>query len=1052
LGGFASGLRFSGDAEFLRRAQHVAKVANVSEHLYFRRIRRNSLTTAPTTGLKTPERERVMKLLHARARDNAERVACGEQPDLRPIAHAAPVGLRRLAGPPLLRAGETPRPRPSAPAAAPARRGGAPRPVFVIGAPRCGASALAWALGQHPSLPGVIETSWLADLAAELPAVFERSVAGERAAPISAERFSRTFGRAAAALVGDRLDRWVDCAPEHTLNVPALAKLFPEAVFIHVVRDADAAVRAVVDPPLGSAASTGGTQIPAHLRERVSEREAVRRWTQAALAGAEAESALGEQRVLRATYDELLEAPEVLLRRVLEFVGEPYDARCLRPLRGIRPGVHDDAPARAPKDAAHAAALAAARALSAELTGVAAATAPRTPGSRTRMSEQDVARLSEKTRRAARDVIGRLVPEGATVAIASRGDEEILRIPGRTGRHFPDGGGRPPQTAEEAVAQVAALREHGAQYLYFPFTALWWLEQLPGLREHLERDHHVLAHEEDGGVLFELGPRAETVIAPSAPSIAAAGGGPRVVMVTDHFPKFSETFFVNKFRELRARGWDVHVVCNRSNADQWEYFPGLREDPDLQCRLHPAKDFERTLSELAPALVHFGYGTLALGRMRAVKALGARAVVSFRGYDINYHGLEDPGCYQEVWEGADMLHCVGNDIWQRAQRRGCPADVPHVVITDAVDVSRFTPPPRVADSAGSAERPLRILSVGRLHWKKGHELGLTAIRALVDAGVAVTYRIMGDGPHREATLFAIHDLGLADHVELWGAQPAATVCEQLAWADVFLHPAVSEGFCVSAIEAQAMALPVVCSDADGLSENVVDGETGFVVSRRETELLAQRLATLAADGELRVRLGANARRRATTAFDATTQTDGFERLYRELLAAPVAAPAPARANGNGNGNGASRAVDASLASELEAAERRAAQLRREVFARQVVGHVHELAATALPPGATVLVISRGDDALVELADCRGWHFPQADGGAYAGHHPADSDSAIEHLEDLRARGAEFLVVPATSDWWLEYYAEFARHLDTRYARVAERDGGYVLFSLAARRA
>jgi colanic acid/amylovoran biosynthesis glycosyltransferase len=42
---------------------------------------------------------------------------------------------------------------------------------------------------------------------------------------------------------------------------------------------------------------------------------------------------------------------------------------------------------------------------------------------------------------------------------------------------------------------------------------------------------------------------------------------------------------------------------------------------------------------------------------------------------------------------------------------------------------------------------------------------------------------------------------------------------------------VSEGFCVSAIEAQAMGLPVVCSDADGLGENVVDGETGFVVTR-----------------------------------------------------------------------------------------------------------------------------------------------------------------------------------------------------------------------------
>jgi hypothetical protein len=44
------------------------------------------------------------------------------------------------------------------------------------------------------------------------------------------------------------------------------------------------------------------------------------------------------------------------------------------------------------------------------------------------------------------------------------------------------------------------------------------------------------------------------------------------------------------------------------------------------------------------------------------------------------------------------------------------------------------------------------------------------------------------------------------------------------------------------------------------------------------------------------------------------------------------------------------------------------------------------------------------------------------------------------------------VVPATSDWWLDHYAGFAHHLDTRYARVDERDDGYVLFSLAAKHA
>jgi len=1062
LGGWASGLRFSGDAEFLRRARFVAKVANIPDHLYFRRIRRNSLTTATQTGLKSPERQRVMEMLWERARSNAEVAAAGGQPDLSPIVTAPPVGLKRLAGPPLRREGEqAPQPAPSVSAttASSRKRGGAPRPVFVIGAPRSGASALAWALGQHPDLPAVNDTAWVADLAAELPAVHERSVAGKRAAPLSPERFSRTFGRAAAALVGDSLERWVDCAPELTQNAPALAKLFPEALFIHVVRDADEAVQAVVDPPLGSAAATGGTQIPAYLRERVSEREAVHRWTEAALAGAEAERALGDKRVIRATYDELLENPEVLLRRVLEFVGEPYDGRCLRPLRGIRAGEHGDAPIRPAAEAAHPAARAAARALSAELLGrpaIAAADAARTPGSRTKMSEQDVARLSEKSRRAAHDVIGRLVPEGATVLIASRGDEEILRIPGRTGRHFPGGGGRRPATADEAIAHLAAQRAEGAGYLFFPFTALWWLEHHPALREHLEREHRLVTHDEHGGVLFALG-AGEEMPADQAPAQAAiapaavpASSGPRIVMVTDHFPKFSETFFVSKFRGLRARGWDVHVVCNRSNADQWQYFPGLREDPDLAARLHPAKDFEQKLAELKPALVHFGYGTLALGRIRAAKLAGARTVVSFRGYDVNYHGLEDPACYDEVWQHADMLHFVGNDTWRRAQRRGCPPGAPHTVITDAVDVSRFEPPVREPDVAGSEDRPLRILSVGRLHWKKGHEFGLTALRALIDSGVEAHYRIIGDGPHREATLFAIHDLGLGEHVELWGAQPAETVREQLAAADVFLHPAVSEGFCVSAIEAQAMGLPVVCSDADGLRENVADGETGFVVSRRDAALLAERLATLARDGELRTRLGRGARLRATTAFDAAQQLDSFEGLYQELLATPqpAAAPAPAPRSAS-SGNGRPQVLDA-LTSELEAAESRAARLRREIFGRQVVRHVHELAATALPPGATVLVVSRGDESLVELSDCRGWHFPQAAGGEYAGHHPADSHEAVEHLEDLRARGAEFLVVPATSEWWLEYYAEFAQHLDTRYSRVAEREQGYVVFSLAAK--
>jgi glycosyltransferase involved in cell wall biosynthesis len=70
------------------------------------------------------------------------------------------------------------------------------------------------------------------------------------------------------------------------------------------------------------------------------------------------------------------------------------------------------------------------------------------------------------------------------------------------------------------------------------------------------------------------------------------------------------------------------------------------------------------------------------------------------------------------------------------------------------------------------------------------------------------------------------------------------------------------------MEAQAMGLPVVCSDADGLAENVADGLTGFVVSRRAPEALAAALARLAGDPALRRQMGAAGRERVENCFRA----------------------------------------------------------------------------------------------------------------------------------------------------------------------------------------
>jgi hypothetical protein len=107
--------------------------------------------------------------------------------------------------------------------------------------------------------------------------------------------------------------------------------------------------------------------------------------------------------------------------------------------------------------------------------------------------------------------------------------------------------------------------------------------------------------------------------------------------------------------------------------------------------------------------------------------------------------------------------------------------------------------------------------------------------------------------------------------------------------------------------------------------------------------------------------------------------------------------------------------------------------------RRLIRGLRAAVARVLPADATVLVIGKGDDQLLSI-DCRAaWHFPCGEDGGYAGYHPPDGRWAVEHLEALRACGADYLLVPATAAWWFESYPEFADHLIYHYPVVFEDD-------------
>ena len=120
---------------------------------------------------------------------------------------------------------------------------------------------------------------------------------------------------------------------------------------------------------------------------------------------------------------------------------------------------------------------------------------------------------------------------------------------------------------------------------------------------------------------------------------------------------------------------------------------------------------------------------------------------------------------------------------------------------------------------------------------------------------------------------------------------------------------------------------------------------------------------------------------------------------------------------------------------------------RHVSYQQMIARLREMARNNIPSGAKVLVVSKGDNALLQLNECRAKHFPQDSNGRYAGFHPRDSTACIQHLEEMRNRGYEYLLFPQTAFWWLDHYREFHKYLTDHTQLLARRDDACAIFQL-----
>jgi glycosyltransferase involved in cell wall biosynthesis len=207
-----------------------------------------------------------------------------------------------------------------------------------------------------------------------------------------------------------------------------------------------------------------------------------------------------------------------------------------------------------------------------------------------------------------------------------------------------------------------------------------------------------------------------------------------------------------------------------------------------------------------------------------------------------------------------------------------------VVVPNGRDLARFRP--GTHRTAGRKELGLDgavplVGVLGRLEAQKGHTFLLAAWPAVIREFPDARLLVVGDGSLRAALEAQARALGVAESIVFVGFR--ADVPALLDTIDVLALPSLYEGMPLTAIEASAMARPVVATAVDGTPEVVRDGLTGYLVPPRDPAALARRLAALLRDPGAATRMGQAGRDLVLARFGLTRQVEATARVYHAVL-------------------------------------------------------------------------------------------------------------------------------------------------------------------------
>ncbi len=354
-------------------------------------------------------------------------------------------------------------------------------------------------------------------------------------------------------------------------------------------------------------------------------------------------------------------------------------------------------------------------------------------------------------------------------------------------------------------------------------------------------------------------------------------------------------------KALAGRDWEI-VLLSESEHPLENIRAIKLQTPPLGLRFPQGwwgrriKFLKSTIAQVQPDIIHMHYlQDLPLEGLQGVESNAPRStnptgpplVISTWGADIIQDDTVPIDTADQRTRKIELLHgasAVTSTTQFLAGKTACYAGIDEndiTVIPFGVDLKKFAPP-----SGESSSKIRRVGFVKHLLPKYGPDLFIRSMPLVLEKFPETRFVIVGEGPQEHDLKKLAQELRVGSAIEWKGFVENDRIPALLTSLHAMVMPSISESetFGVSAVEAQAVGVPVVFSNLPGVREAIIDNIGGLAVPPGNSDTLAEAVCRLMSDPVLHKRLSIGARQTVQGRFDFDENVTQMDRVYQEVMA------------------------------------------------------------------------------------------------------------------------------------------------------------------------